>query len=262
MITKGIIQSIDFAGNTCEVRMPLFEHGDNIDVVSTATISNTPGSYNGYKVGDVVYVAFENGITDNAVVIGKLYLGAEKEKADPRGVVNVESSTASKTASLPFDTNLAKQIDTTTPNTQAIYTSLSDVTNNMQKLSTRVDTVNHDLGNQIETIISEVDDQGTKYESELKQTSTNINAKVSRKVNADSADNDKTDSTFGWNLTADDWVVYSEVDSNSDNWQVEALAGADVRFVQEKIWVNDENGNGHYTNGDWYLYINGKKCTA
>jgi hypothetical protein len=34
--------------------LPFFETAGNDQITGTATISNTPGSYNGYKVGDVV----------------------------------------------------------------------------------------------------------------------------------------------------------------------------------------------------------------
>jgi hypothetical protein len=54
MITKGIIKSIDYNGNTCTVRVPFFETANNDEIISTAPISNTPGSYNGYKVDDIV----------------------------------------------------------------------------------------------------------------------------------------------------------------------------------------------------------------
>ena len=101
MVTKGIITSIDFNGNTCQVRIPLFETAGNDPIISTAIVSNTPGSYNGYKVDDVVLVAFEDGKMETPVVIGKLYLGAEKEKADPRGSLNTESLVAAKTAAVP-----------------------------------------------------------------------------------------------------------------------------------------------------------------
>ena len=68
MITKGIIKSIDLLGNTCTVHLPFFETAGNDPIIETATVSNTPGSYNGYKVGDVVYVAFEDGNMDTPVV--------------------------------------------------------------------------------------------------------------------------------------------------------------------------------------------------
>jgi len=54
MVTKGIIKTLDLTGNTCTVRLPLFETAGNDHIIGTATISNTPGSYNGYKEGDVV----------------------------------------------------------------------------------------------------------------------------------------------------------------------------------------------------------------
>ena len=54
MITKGIIKSIDFNGNSCIVRMPYFETAGSSEVVCEALVSNTPGVYNGYKENDVV----------------------------------------------------------------------------------------------------------------------------------------------------------------------------------------------------------------
>ena len=106
MIVKGIIKSIDVQGNTCVVRMPYFETAGNDEIIATATVSNSPGSYNGYKVDDVVWVAFENDQLECPVVIGKLYLGIEAERADPRGTLNVVDSKVSRTAEIPFDTKL------------------------------------------------------------------------------------------------------------------------------------------------------------
>lgn len=55
MVTKGQIISVDYAGNTCEVRLPYFESaGVNDKIIATATIGNQPGMYNGYRAGDVV----------------------------------------------------------------------------------------------------------------------------------------------------------------------------------------------------------------
>ena len=73
MTVKGIIQNINFNSNTCSVRLPYFENaGNTSEVIVNAVFSNTPGSYNGYKVGDVVFVEFENEDFDQAVVVGKL----------------------------------------------------------------------------------------------------------------------------------------------------------------------------------------------
>ena len=55
MVTKGIITSIDFLSNTCNVRIPLFEDaGTRNDVELQAIFSIQPGQFNGYKINDVV----------------------------------------------------------------------------------------------------------------------------------------------------------------------------------------------------------------
>ena len=136
MVTKGIIKSIDLLGNTCTVHIPFFETAGNDPIIETATVSNTPGSYNGYKVGDVVYVAFEDGSMSNPVIIGKLYLGTEKEKADPRGVSNVEESSAAKKATLPADAQLTADLERGMPNTTVPYRSLSSIANELNTFKT------------------------------------------------------------------------------------------------------------------------------
>ena len=175
MVTKGIIKSIDLTGNTCTVHMPYFETAGNDPIIGTAIISNTPGSYNGYKVGDVVLVAFEDGGMDTPVVMGKLYLGAEAERADPRGVLNVETSTVSKSASMPADTKLANSMDANVPNTTAPYSSLSSIANELNTLNVDVRQMDRDTGNRFKQVITDID--GTR--SELHQTADTLVAKVS-----------------------------------------------------------------------------------
>jgi hypothetical protein len=174
MITKGIIKTLDFNGNTCTVHLPLFETPGNDPIIGTATISNTPGSYNGYKVGDVVWVAFEDGSMSSPVVIGKLYLGAEAERADPRGVLNVENSTVSKSATMPSDTKLSAELDGNVPNTTVPFSSLSSIANNLNALNTSVEQNNRDYGNRFKQVISNAD--GLK--STLEQTASDIRAEV------------------------------------------------------------------------------------
>lgn len=239
MITKGIIKSIDLLGNTCTVHIPFFETAGNDPIIETATVSNTPGSYNGYKVGDVVYVAFEDGSMSNPVVIGKLYLGTEKEKADPRGVSNVEESTASKKATLPADAALAADLDKTVPNTTVPYSSLSSIANSLNTLNTDVGQMDRDYGNRFKQVSTAIDEQGTKFSTEIYQTNQKIDLKATElredlttlesnfQLKSDEIDASVVKKTeegdtagLGWNLTTDNWLVYAkdsvDVDINSD----------------------------------------------
>lgn len=179
MVTKGIITSIDFNGNTCKVRMPYFEVAGGNKIVSEAIISNTPGSYNGYKVGDAVLVAFEDGHIETPVVIGKLYLGAAKESADPRGSMNVESASTSKSATLPSDTKLTTEISGM-PNTNAPYASLSSIANKLSSLSVDVGQLDRFARNQFISIAEDIDAQGSEYSSMIEQNAREIAARVKK----------------------------------------------------------------------------------
>ena len=116
-----------------------FETANNDPIVMNATFSITPGMYNGYKVDDVVWVAFEDGQMEAPVILGKLYLGAEKEKSDPRGTVNTENVNASNTATIPADTRLKSNVGKEMPNTAHPYSSLSSVANDLNELNKDVE---------------------------------------------------------------------------------------------------------------------------
>ena len=201
MVTKGIITSIDFNGNTCQVRIPLFETAGNDPITGTAIVSNTPGSYNGYKVGDVVLVAFEDGKMQNPVIVGKLYLGAAKEKQDPRGTINVETTTASKSASLPADAVLTANVDSNVPNTNTPFGSLASIANNLNSLNTDVNQLDRFTRNQFNSVITDVNDQGEQLRSEIKQTASNIEANVVH------THENGTQKALGWDLTTDNWKI-------------------------------------------------------
>lgn len=210
MVTKGIITSIDFNGNTCQVRIPFFETAGNDPIIGTAVVSNTPGSYNGYKVGDVVLVAFEDGQMETPVVIGKLYLGAEKEKADPRGSLNTESLVAAKTAAVPADTKLTTNTDKNLPNTMNPYANLSSIANNLNKLNTDVNYLDAFTNNQFSSVITDVNKQGDELRSEIKQTAENIENKVVHKHQ------DGSQKALGWDLTTDSWKINAQDTVNGE----------------------------------------------
>jgi len=106
MVVKGEIQTINLLENTCTVRLPFFESSAGDAVIATATFSNTPGSYNGYLEGDIVWVAFEDGQMQWPVIIGKLFLGTQEEEASPRGAINCVDLKVSGSAKLPVSTAL------------------------------------------------------------------------------------------------------------------------------------------------------------
>ena len=167
MVTKGEIQSIDYQGNTCIVRLPYFESaGIKDNIQAEATINNQPGMYNGYKAGDIVWVAFEDGEASQPVVIGKLYLGANKERNDPRGVVNAESSIISNNIQLPITTKIVYETDgTVAQNGITRYNTLSDITNELGKLSGKQSLTTVDMAgltttaNQIKAEVSSIKSQ-------------------------------------------------------------------------------------------------------
>ena len=204
MVTKGIITSIDFNGNTCQVRIPFFETAGNDPITGTAIVSNTPGSYNGYKVGDVVLVAFEEGKMQNPVIVGKLYLGAAKEKQDPRGTINVETTTASKSASLPADAVLTANVDSNVPNTNAPFGSLASIANNLNSLNTDVNQLDKFTRNQFNSVITDVNDQGEQLRSEIEQTAKNIRADVVHKHQ------DGSQNALGWDLDVKEWKINAQ----------------------------------------------------
>ena len=208
MVTKGIIKSIDFNGNSCIVRMPYFETAGSSEVICEALISNVPGIYNGYKENDVVWVAFEDGSMETPVVIGKLYLGASKEKQDPRGTVNCVDSSISGTATIPSDTKLnndlaANQINTTIP-----YQSLKSIANNLTRVDTEQAQNNRDLGNRLKTVVDGIGPDGSKIYSLIEQTTDRITNVVGRKVDSESGTG-TLEKAFGWDLTENYWRVFA-----------------------------------------------------
>ena len=77
MLLKGQIKGYD--GKKYLVRIPSFETpGDNQEYVTSAILAYSPGLYEGFVVGDIVIVGFENNHVGSPVILGKLYTGEEK----------------------------------------------------------------------------------------------------------------------------------------------------------------------------------------
>lgn len=86
MITKGeIIRLPLFGNNKFLVRIPIFESagmpedstlGGNI---MEATLCYQPGNFNGYRVGDKVFISFENNEMAHPIILGKLYTDNKEE---------------------------------------------------------------------------------------------------------------------------------------------------------------------------------------
>lgn len=149
MIVKGLIKSIDFADNSCKVRLPIFETAASSgEVVLKATILIQPGMYNGYAEGDVVFVDFENDKLSQPIVIGKLYLGAGKESEIPsHAALSVSNLNVTRSATLPIDTKLVlDDVGDTVPVENGItsYKSITDIIKALYKAEADVDQVTHD----------------------------------------------------------------------------------------------------------------------
>ena len=254
MITKGIIKSIDYNGNTCIVRIPIFESSaTDTETTFEAIFSITPGMYNGYLENDVVLVSFEDNTYDKPIVLGKLYLGAAAENQSPRGALNCNSFNASKNMTVPFDTKLINEVgDKTTASVENglnTYTSLIDIAKGLNEQKTAIGAVNVkiiDDGERLGSMVTKLAEDGTRYnteilqnadeiklvakkeeefegetierESQIKVYAEGVNAEAKKKLYSSSTSIpgkiDELEESFGWNLTADDWSVYRNMSVN------------------------------------------------
>lgn len=106
MLTKAIIQSIDYTKNMCRVRIPLFENASrNTNMIEAdAQFNIVPGIYNSYKTGDIVFIGFEENKMELPVILGKLFVSASAESEAYRGNVSGNSLSITDNAQLPYST--------------------------------------------------------------------------------------------------------------------------------------------------------------
>ena len=165
MITKAIIQSIDYNKNICRVRIPLFEQASrNVNTVEAdAQFSVVPGIYNSYKTGDIVFIGFEEDKLELPVILGKLFVSTSAETSAYRGNVSGNSITITDTAQLPHSTVF--NYDKISQN-KALYNDL----NTPKKLADSIMTLQRQPTQRYQTVIkiSVGDEEPVEYDLYLK----------------------------------------------------------------------------------------------
>lgn len=129
MVTKGIITSVNRAGNRCTVRLPLFETAaSSAKVEIEALVNITPGLFCNLVVGDVVFVTFEENELEKPIIIGKLFINSQKEYNIRGGTGVLDELKVRTAATIPcstlyeFSADVAKEYkDLKTPKKVADY---------------------------------------------------------------------------------------------------------------------------------------------
>jgi len=105
LITLGKVLEVLTEENKLRVRTPIFEtSGNTAQVILVCSVCHDPGSLNGYKADDTVYVTFTDNDFTRPVVLGKLYLGLENEEGSNFQKANALEVTQS--AILPANTKI------------------------------------------------------------------------------------------------------------------------------------------------------------
>ena len=130
MITEAQIKTIDYTGNTCQVEIPLFNSTNNIwPTILQAVFICPPGVYNGYKEGDLVWVAFERNRADLPVIIGKIYRGVAQENKAGGSTLIGSDLKATNSAEIPQSTKLS--------NAEAGYDTIKSLIDKIKELEAR-----------------------------------------------------------------------------------------------------------------------------
>mgnify|MGYP003318749230 CR=1 FL=1 len=128
MITKAYIKGKVANSNKYSVRVPLFENSlIRQQYIMEATLITTPGTYNSYNIGDVVYVSFEEDSYEKCVILG-LMSKEGIEDNEPRGYSLVNTLKVSNKVTLPKNTKIV-DID---------YDTLKQLINRVQNLEDEV----------------------------------------------------------------------------------------------------------------------------
>lgn len=104
--TKAYITKVPEEGsNIFQVNIPLMQDNVSDEAIFDALLCSTSGNYNDYKVGDCVFVDFEDDKYNTAIIMGKLYTEVPKEN-EAYGLFNELKVTGSVT--LPENTKIGQ----------------------------------------------------------------------------------------------------------------------------------------------------------
>lgn len=104
LTTKAyIIATPEEGDNVFKVNIPLMADNVNDEAIFDALLCSSSGNYNDYKVGDCVFVDFEDDKYNTAIIMGKLYTEVPNEN-EVYGLYNELKVTGS--AILPEDTRI------------------------------------------------------------------------------------------------------------------------------------------------------------
>ena len=137
MITRGIVEKIYDKQNVA-VRLPLFDKASNstervpTELLGTASICVLPNCIPNVRVGDVVYVAFENNDKSKPVIIGYVYI--DKEYSTRQGI-SAQSIDVLATASLPQETTIG---NVSSKSISMLYGTRYNIQGQIDELSERV----------------------------------------------------------------------------------------------------------------------------
>lgn len=141
MITKGIVESI-VDGFKYKVRLPIFDKIEqasihtSFDDLSIATACLPKGVRDDIKVGDVVFVAFEDKSFSKPVILGHLYREASRDVEGP--YINCRKIDVVEEASLPENTQIGPL---TFEKLQYLLNVNSDIQEQLDKLSKSVEDI-------------------------------------------------------------------------------------------------------------------------
>lgn len=221
MITKAIVKATpELDGNKYSVYIPLLRNANDseIDATFEATLCFTNGLFYSLKVGDVVFVDFEDNLYDKPIILGKLFTNREdREKTSTQATLKtlkvtenaqfpetIQIGNTSISSVNAFMSETAKDIsairdelnnlgsdslETTADIKQAIKTLSSGVNSNASGIST------------LKNNIADLDSEVKNSKEELTSSISALNKNVNNSINSLSSRVDTSLSTLNSNIT-------------------------------------------------------------